>query len=50
LLAIGLKPREALGSLRLTLGRWSKAKEVDFVLKILPNVIKRLRKISPFKR
>ena len=49
LLAIGLKPWEAHGSLRLSLGRWSTKEEVDYVLEVLPNVIEKLRKISPFK-
>jgi len=50
LLAIGLKPYEAHGSLRLTLGRWTKARDIDYVMEVLPKIIKRLRKISPFKR
>jgi len=50
LLAIGLKPYEAHGSLRLTLGRWTRGKDINYVLKILPKIIKRLRKISPFKK
>ncbi len=50
LLAIGLKPQEAHGSLRLSLGRWTKEKDIDYVLKILPGIIKKLRKISPFKK
>lgn len=49
LLAIGLKPHQAHGSLRLTLGRWTKEKEIDYLLEVLPGVIKKLRKISPFK-
>jgi len=49
LLAIGLKPEQAHGSLRLSLGRWTTEKEINYVLKILPEVIKKLRKISPFK-
>jgi cysteine desulfurase len=49
LLAIGLKPQEAHGSLRLSLGRWSKKEEVDYVLKVLPDAVERLRKISPYK-
>ena len=44
--AIGLKHQEAHGSLRLTLGRWIKEKDIDYVLKVLPEAIKRLRKIS----
>ncbi len=50
LLAIGLKPQEAHGSLRFSVGRWSTDAEVNYVLKVLPNIIKRLREISPFKQ
>lgn len=50
LLAIGLEPHQAHGSLRLTLGRWTKEKDIDYVLRVLPKIIKRLRKISPFKK
>jgi len=49
LMAIGLQPQEAHGSLRLSLGRWSKASEVNHVLKVLPKIITRLRELSPFK-
>lgn len=48
LLAIGLKPQQAHGSLRLTLGRWTTEKEINYLLKVLPGIIKKLRKISPF--
>lgn len=47
LLAIGLKPEQAHGSLRLTLGYENTEKEIDHVLEILPDVVKKLRKISP---
>lgn len=47
LMAIGLKPEQAHGSLRLSLGRWTKKEDVDYVLEVLPKVIKRLRGISP---
>ena len=50
LVAIGLKPEQAHGSLRLSLGRWTTEKEINYVLKILPEVIEKLRKISPFKK
>ncbi len=46
LLAIGLKHEQAHGSLRLTLGRWTTEKEINYVLKILPGIIKNLRKIA----
>jgi len=49
LLALGLSPKEAHGSLRLTLGRYTTEKEVDRVLEVLPKVVQMLRKISPFK-
>ncbi len=49
LLAIGLDPREAHGSLRVTLGRWTKEEDVDYFLGVLPGIIKKLREISPFK-
>jgi len=49
LLAIGLKPQEAHGSLRLSLGRWTTEKDINYVLKVLPKIIKKLREISPFK-
>jgi cysteine desulfurase len=45
LLAIGLRPEQAHASLRLSLGRWTKEKDIDYVLKVLPRVIERLRKI-----
>ena len=47
--AIGLKPQEAHGSLRLSLGKYSTAEEVEYVLEIVPKSVKRLREISPFK-
>jgi cysteine desulfurase len=49
LLACGLKPWQAHGSLRLSLGRWTKEKDVDYLLKILPSMVEKLRKISPIK-
>jgi len=49
LLSLGLKPEQAHGSLRLTLGRQTTEKEIDYVLEVLPQVIKNLREISPFK-
>jgi cysteine desulfurase len=48
LLAIGLKPQEAHGSLRLSLGRWTKESDINYLLKVLPEIIKKLRKISGF--
>jgi cysteine desulfurase len=48
LMAIGLNHEEANGSLRLTLSRFTTEKEINYVLEILPKIIEKLRKISPF--
>jgi cysteine desulfurase len=50
LLAIGLKPQEAHGSLRLTLGKYTTNEDVDYVLEVVPKAVERLRQISPFKK
>ena len=47
LLAIGLKPQEAHGSLRVTVGRFTTDDDVDYFLEKLPPIIDRLRKMSP---
>jgi cysteine desulfurase len=47
LLAIGLSPQDAHGSLRISLGRFTTEEEVAYFLEHIPIVIKRLRKISP---
>ena len=47
LLAIGLKPEEAHGSLRLTLGRTSNIDDIDYVTATIPGVVKELRNMSP---
>jgi len=47
LTAIGLKPEEAHGSLRLTLGRENTEEEVSYVASVLPDVVDKLRKMSP---
>ena len=50
LTAIGLKPEIAHGSLRLTLGRENTEQEIDYVLKVLPKIVKELRDISPLTK
>jgi len=49
LLAIGLAPEIAHGSLRLTLGKENTEEDVDYVVEILPRIIKKLRSLSPFQ-
>jgi len=47
LLAIGLKHEEAHGSLMFSLGKQNVEDEVDYVIGLMPNIIKRLREMSP---
>jgi len=49
LLAIGLKHEQAHGSLRMTLGRENTMKDIDYTLQVLPKIVEKLRKISPYK-
>ncbi len=47
LLALGLDPLETRGSLRMSLGKYNTPEDVDFILEVLPKVVKQLRRISP---
>lgn len=47
LLAIGLRHEEAHGSLLFTLGKQNAEEDVDYVVSALPDIVKRLRSISP---
>jgi cysteine desulfurase len=47
MLAVGIRPEEAHGTLRLTLGRENTSEDVDYVLEKLPGVIETLRAMSP---
>jgi len=47
LLAIGLPPQQAHGSLRFTLGKWTTEEDIERVLEVLPRVIEKLRAMSP---
>jgi len=47
LIALGLLHEEAHGSLELTCGRFNKEDDIDAVLSALPQVVDRLRKLSP---
>jgi cysteine desulfurase len=49
LLAIGLSHELAHGSIRFSLGRNTTEKDIDYVLKVLPNIISELRGMSPIK-
>jgi len=47
LLAIGLPHEIAHGSLRITMGRWTKKEDVDYLLESLPRIVEKLRAMSP---
>lgn len=50
LLAIGLKHEEAHGSLRISLGKYNTKEEAEYFLKVLPETVNELRRISPFAK
>lgn len=47
LIAMGLRHEQAHGSLGLTMGRFTKPEDVEAVCAALPEVVKRLRQMSP---
>ena len=47
LLALGLSPEQAHGSLRFTLGRENTEADVERVLEVLPGIVAKLRAMSP---
>jgi len=49
LLALGIDPVEARGSLRISLGKYNTDEDVDYILEVLPKVVKRLQDISPLR-
>ncbi len=50
LLALGLSPEQAHGSLRFSLGKWTTEDEIERVLDVLPRVVARLRAMSPLAK
>jgi cysteine desulfurase len=47
LLAIGISPEAAHGSLRISLSKYNTTKEVDYFLEVFPQIVSRLRQMSP---
>jgi len=45
--AMGVSPRDAQGSVRFGLGRWTTADDVERLLDVLPGIVERLRAMSP---
>lgn len=50
LMALGLSPYEAHGSLRFTLGKWTTEEDIDYVLEVFPAIVARLRAMSPLTK
>ncbi|SHG88136.1 cysteine desulfurase [Thermosyntropha lipolytica DSM 11003] len=50
LLAMGITPEIAHGSLRLSLGKDTKREDIEYVLEVLPGVVEKLRAMSPLYR
>lgn len=50
LLAMGLRPEEAHGSLRISVGKGNTLEEIDYVVEVLKEEVKNLRMISPYAR
>jgi cysteine desulfurase len=50
LLALGLSPEQAHGSLRFTLGRDNTQADVERVLEVLPGIVAKLRAMSPLSK
>lgn len=46
LIAMGMEPEWTHSSIRFSLGKYTTAKDIDYVIKILPGIVGRLRKIS----
>jgi len=47
LTSIGLSPEQAHGSLRISLGRTNTEEEINYLIKVLPGIVNKLRKMSP---
>lgn len=47
LTAMGISPAVAHGSVRFSLGKKTTEKEIDYVIKTMPEIVKKLRKMTP---
>lgn len=47
--AMGLRPEEAHGSIRFSLGRQTTESEINRVLEVLPGIVAKLRQMSPYQ-
>ena len=47
LTAMGMRPEQARGSLRFSLGKQNISEDVEFALSLIPSTVARLRELSP---
>ena len=47
LLALGLSHERSHGSCRFSLGKWTRVEDIDRVIDVMPEIVARLRKMSP---
>lgn len=48
LIAIGIPIGDAQGTIRISIGKYNKKKELDYVIEELPKIVSKLRSLSPF--
>lgn len=49
LMALGMSHEEAHGSVRFSLGKWTTNEDIEYVMKTMPDIVNKLREISPLK-
>lgn len=47
--AIGLPPLQANSSMRISISKYTTEEEIDYLLKVLPKIVGKLRRMSPLK-
>ncbi len=50
LLGMGIKPEICQSAIRISLGRENTEEDIDYALDVIPDVVRRLREMSPFYR
>lgn len=50
IMELGATPVQAHGSLRISLGRFITEEDVDYLLKVLPEVVNKVKEFSPFSK
>ena len=50
LLAMGLEPLRCQSAIRMSLGRANNEEDIEYALQVIPEVVKRLRAMSPLGR